>query len=202
MRRLRLGDVYHRAGQRQQAIDVYVSTLSESGQDTWLETGNPRPDRAGLPRGRRPIRPEETIRIAGREVSQSRRSRRRRCRLLAELGDHDEAIKSYRALLELMPGDRDSREQFVDMLCRGGRFDAAVKELEPCRSRIPRTPSCRSGWPRPLHQAKQPAKAVEAARQFLKLSDGSEYAYLRAARLVESVAEKKEDARPLYHAMV
>ena len=37
MRRLRLGDIHYRAGQRQKAVAVHVSTLSQAGHDTWLE---------------------------------------------------------------------------------------------------------------------------------------------------------------------
>ncbi len=37
MRRLRLGDIHYRAGNRRKAIDLYTATLSQAGHDTWLE---------------------------------------------------------------------------------------------------------------------------------------------------------------------
>ena len=121
----------------------------------------------------------------------------RRCRLLAELGEQEEAIKGYKAILELTPGDRNNREEYIDLLCRIGRYEAAVKQLDALCSHNPRDAELQVRLAKTLHQAKQPAKAVEAIMRYLKMSDRSEYAHLRAARLLESFADKK-NAGSLY----
>ena len=72
-RRLRLGDIHYRAGQRQKAIAVYASTLSESGQDTWLEREILCANRANLPRRGRSGRSEKAVRCADRHLPEARR---------------------------------------------------------------------------------------------------------------------------------
>ncbi len=200
-RRLRLGDIHYRAGQRQKAIAVYASTLSESGQDTWLE-------REILAQIEQIFRVEDDLaglkkQYAALIATYPKRVglQRRRCRLLADLGEHDEAIKGYRAILELTPGDRGNREEYVDMLCRIGRHESAVKELEALCRQNPKDAELQVRLAKTLHEAKQPDKAVEAVRQYCKISDQSEYAYLRAARLLESFGDK-ENAKTFYKTLV
>ena len=104
MRRLRLGDIQHRAGQRQKAIEIYAATLAESGQDTWLE-------REILAQIEQIFRAEDDLTGLKKEYSALIATypkriglQRRRCRLLADLGEQEEAVKAYRAILELAVG--------------------------------------------------------------------------------------------------
>ena len=197
MRRLRLGDIHHRAGNRQKAIDVYASTLRESAHDTWLE-------REILSQIEQIYRLEDDLSGLKKQYATLIQTypkriglQRRRCRLLAELGEQDEAIKGYRAILEITPGDRANREEYVDMLCRVGRHADAVKELEALCSQNPKDAELQVRLAKTLHEAKQPAKAIEAVKQYLKISDKSEYAHLRAARLIETFGDK-ENAKRFY----
>lgn len=200
MRRLRLGDIHYRSGQRQSAIDVYASALGESGQDTWLE-------REILAQFEQIFRVEDDLPGLKREYAaliETYPKRidllRRRCRLLAELGEHDDAVIGYHAILELTPGDRANCEEYVDMLCHIGRYETAVKELETlCRQDV-KDAELQFRLAKTLQQAKQPDQAAEAIVQYLKVSEQSEYAYLRVARFLDSLG-KKEDAADLYQTL-
>ena len=87
------------------------------------------------------------------------------------------------------------------MLCRIGRHESAVKELEALCRQNPKDAELQVRLAKTLHEAKQPDKAVEAVRQYCKISDQSEYAYLRAARLLESFGDK-ENAKTFYKTLV
>jgi tetratricopeptide (TPR) repeat protein len=201
MRRLRLGDIHHRAGQRQKAIDVYAATLAESGQDTWLE-------REILAQIEQIFRVEDDLAGLKKEYATLLETypkriglQRRRCRLLADLGEPDEAVKGYRAILELTPGNREYREEYVDMLCRVGKQDLAVKELKVLCEQNPKDAELQVRLAKTLQEAKQSDEAVEAVKQYLQIAEQNEYAYLRAARLVESFGDK-ERAAEFYRTMV
>ncbi|MBN2217792.1 MAG: tetratricopeptide repeat protein, partial [Pirellulales bacterium] len=193
-RRLRLGDIYDRSGQRTKAVEIYTSTLEQAGQDSWLE-------REILAQIEQLFRREDDLSGLKKQYASLLETypkriglQRRRCRLLVELGDHDEAIQGYNKILELTPGDRGIREEYVGVLSQIGRHEPAVKQLESLCEQNPGDAELRVRLAKTLHAAKRPAEAIEAVRQYLKTSDQSEYAHLRAARLVESSGDKTEAA--------
>ncbi|MEN6558807.1 MAG: tetratricopeptide repeat protein, partial [Thermoguttaceae bacterium] len=194
-RRLRLGDVHQRAGRRQKAVELYSSALRESGENSWLE-------REILAQIEQSFRAEDDLVGLKKQYAKLIETypkrivlRQRQCRLLADLGQSEEAIRGYRDILERTPGDRANREEFVEMLCRAGRLETAVQELETLCQQNPKDAELRVRLAKLWNQAKNPQKAVEAARQYLDLSDHSEYAYLRAARLVESFGDRSRAAK-------
>lgn len=191
-RRLRLGDIFHRANKRQKAIDTYVSTLDKTGHDSWLE-------REILAQIEQIFRREDDLKGLKEQYAKLLAKypkriglQRRRCRLLVQLGENDEAIKSYRKILELTPGDRGNREEYVDILSHLAKHDMAVKELELLCKQHPEDAELQVKLAKTLNQAKQTAKAIEAIEQYLKISDQTEYAYLRSARLAEQFGGKKK----------
>ena len=199
-RRLRLGDIHHRSGQRQKAVDVYASTLAQSGQDSWLE-------REIIAQIEQLFRLEDNLAGLKEQYTSLLKTypkrvalQRRRCRLLVELGENDEAIKGYRAILELTPGDRGNREEYVDLLSKIGRHELAVKELKALCEQSPKDGELQVRLAKTLYQAKDQAAAIAAVDKYLKISDRSEYTYLRAARLVEGFGGKTE-AASLYRKM-
>ncbi len=193
-RRLRLGDILDRSGQRKKAIEVYSSTLEQAGNDTWLE-------REILAQIERLYRREDNLAGLKEQYvallhSYSKRIalQRRRCRLLVEMGENDAAVAEYRKILELTPGDRGNREEFIDILSQIGHHDTAVEELKTLCQQNPKDAELRVRLAKALQQAKQTDRAIEAVDEYLAASDGSEYAYLRAARLVEQFGDEARSA--------
>lgn len=103
--------------------------------------------------------------------------------------------------MELTPGNREYREEYVDMLCRVGKQDLAVKELKVLCEQNPKDAELQVRLAKTLQEAKQSAEAVEAVKQYLQIAEQNEYAYLRAARLVEGFGDK-ERAAEFYRTMV
>jgi len=190
MRRLRLGDVHHRAGRRDKAVEVYAAALGDSGDNSWLE-------REIIAQIEQLFRLEDDLTGLSRQYIDLLKTypkrvglHRRRCRLLVELGENDEALKGYRKILELTPGERGFREEYVDMLGRMGRHDEAVKELRSLREQHPKDPEILVRLAKTLHLSKKTPEAIEAVREYLKISDGGEYAHTRAARLVAGFGDR------------
>lgn len=199
-RRLRLGDIHYRGGDRQLALDVYTAALDEVGYDTWLERQvlaqieqifRREDDLAGLR-----TQYAELLEAHGRRIA----VHRRHAQLLAEMGDGDEAIAAFQKILELTPGDRANREEYVALLAKLDRHEPAVKELEALCTQHADDAELRFRLANLRHQANQNNQVAGEVQRYLELSDGSEYAYLRAARLLEQL-DQKDDARQVYEKM-
>ncbi len=129
-RRLRLGDIHHRGGDRAKSLAIYTSALEQVGHDTWLEREvlsqiehvfRREDDLTGLKKQYATLLDQHAKRIA---------IHRRHAHLLAELGDAEEAMAAYQKILKLTPGDRANREAFVSLLTKMERHPQAVKEME------------------------------------------------------------------------
>lgn len=195
MLRLRLGDIRYRAGGRDEAIAVYTSALDDVGAGTWLEREvlaqidqilRYEDDVAGLKRLYDDLRKRYPKRIT---------IHRRHAQLLLELGENDAALDAYREVLRLTPGDRANREQYVTMLAKVGKQDEAIKELQALCTQYAEDAELRFRLAGLLEEAKRADEAVAAVDEYLKTSDGSEYAYLRGARLLERSENKDATAR-------
>ncbi len=200
MRRLRLGDIRNRAGDREQAIADYTSALDEVGNESWLEreilaqmeqVHRREDDIAGLKRLYDGLVTKYPKRIA---------IRRRQAQLLVEQGDHDPVIAAFREVMKLTPGDRATREEFVQILAKIGKHDDAVTELKAICEQFPKDAELRFRLANLLHDAKKSEEATAAVQEYLAVSDGSEYAFLRAARLLERF-ESKGSAAKVYAEM-
>jgi len=154
-RRLRLGDIHHRSGDRTKSLEIYTSALQQVGYETWLEREvlaqieqifRREDDITGLKKQYTALLKQHPKRIA---------IHRRHARLLAELGEADEAMAAFQKILELTPGDRANREAFVAMLTQLERHPLAVKELEALCKQQPQDAELRLGvaHPSPTGQA-------------------------------------------------
>jgi len=127
---------------------------------------------------------------------------RRRCRLLADLGENDEPSKATpRAILEELRARRPRKpaREYVECSGRNGAIRSGPsRSLTRCAGRTRRTPNCKSGSPKTLHQAKQPAKAVDAVKQYLKVSDRSAYAHLRARADCSKLSATRKTPKTFY----
>ena len=200
-RRLRLGDIQFRGGDRAKALDIYTSALEQVGYNTWLE-------REVLAQIEHIFRREDDLTGLKKQYAKLREKHNKRisvhqryAQLLAELGETDEAMAVYQNILELTPGDRTNRETFVTMLSKMDRHAQAVKELESLCKLHPKDGELRFWLANLRHQAGQSDQVASEVQHYLELSDRSEYAYLRTARLLERL-EFTNEAERIYEKMV
>jgi predicted Zn-dependent protease len=126
--------------------------------------------------------------------------RRRHALLLAELGDGDEAVAAFKQILDLTPGDRANREEYVNLLVKLDRHEQAVEQLEALTEQNTDDAELWFRLAGLRDKAEQSDQVSGDVQRYLELSDGSEYAYLRAARLLERL-EKTDDARGIYETL-
>ena len=198
MRQLRKGDIVQRSGRREKALELYQGTLSDVGSGTWLE-------REILGQIENVFRREDDL-IGLKEhygkmlKSDSKRLalRQSKARLLIELGLFDDAVAEFKKIVELTPGERSTRESYISALVKAEKFDLAIGQAESLIKQNEDDPELRLKLAR-LHKqsnadgaSEKTAKAIDA---FVEVSEKSEYAYLRAARLFDQFKDSENAAR-------
>ncbi|MEM7698289.1 MAG: hypothetical protein AAF236_07800, partial [Verrucomicrobiota bacterium] len=184
-RRLRLGDLWLRSADRATALQTYTTCLDETGLGTWLEKEilvrieqlfRREDDLAGLREHY-----EEQLKIFGDRLAILERL----AAIRAEMGEEEAAIDTYREILQKTPGERGYRERFVDLLGKVGRNAEAASQMEALAANYPEDQELVASlafWQSRSGQAEAARASIE---RFLELSDRTEYAYLRAARMLE-----------------
>ena len=185
MRRLRKGDIFQRAGKRKKALDVYGQTLGQVGMDTWLE-------REILGQIEQLFRREDDLiglkdHYASLIKAESKRMaiRKAHSKVLFEIGMADEAIKSFEEIIKLTPGNRANRVAFVELLSRAEKLDLAVKQTESLIEQYPKDAELQIKLAQLNFKNGNKEKVEAAINNFITVSECTEYAYLRAARLLE-----------------
>ena len=185
IRQLRKGDILQRGGSRTKALEVYGNTLAQVGMDTWIEREilgqveqlfRQEDDLIGLNEYLVKLTEANKGRVAIRKTS---------AKILMELGQVDEAIKSFEKIIELTPGSRENREAFTNLLIRADKIDLAVKQMEALVAQHPKDAELQVRLAVLCHKISAPQKATAALNRFITLSGSTEYSYLRAARLFE-----------------
>ncbi|MBS3735175.1 MAG: tetratricopeptide repeat protein [Phycisphaerae bacterium] len=184
MLRLRLGRMYARSGRKAQAVETYRAALDEAGRDSWLEEET-------LSRLERLFRAEGDLAGLIEQYAKLRKDMprrpalvRRHAAVLEEFGRPDEALKTFSELLALTPGDIALREQFVRMLIRAERYKRALAVAEVLRRQRPDDGEVLVLLADLHHRAGHDDHASEALSAYLEASGHSQYACLRAARLL------------------
>ena len=185
IRQLRKGDILQRSGSKDRALEVYVSTLSQVGMNTWIE-------REILSEVEQVFRREDDFVGLNKYLvklteANSRRVeiRKTRAKTLVELGKVDEAIEVYEKIIELTPGSRENREAFTNLLKRAGKIDRAIKQVEILVDQHPKDAELQLQLAELCNQTSARKKAKTALEEFITLSGSTEYSYLRAAGLFE-----------------
>lgn len=199
-RRLRLGDVHQRAGNREASLKAYSTSLADVGHDSWLE-------QEILAQTEQVFRREDSLAQLKTHYETLLKDHpkrialhRRQAQLLVELGEHDPAIAGYRQILELTPGDRANREEYVEVLAKIGKKKEAIAELTELCKQHAGDAELKFRLATLLQNDEQGDAAAEQIAEYLAASDKSEYAYLRAARQLERF-ERKEAAAGVYQEM-
>jgi tetratricopeptide (TPR) repeat protein len=184
-RRLRIGDIHQRAGNREKAVATYLACLEETGTDSWLE-------KEILSQLDQTFRRDDAIdalvaqyRTLTEKFPQRTTLRRRFAALLVETGATDEAVRTFNDLLAKTPGNREIREAFTDLLLKAGKADDAASQLRELIRLNPQDVELTVRLADLLHAANRKPEAKAAVSEFLAKSDQSEAAWLRAASLLE-----------------
>ncbi len=184
LRQLRMGDIQQRSGDRAGALESYTGTLGHTGQGTWLE-------REVLAQIEELYRREDDLegfsgKLLDLQESEGKRLalRQRRVEILAELGYEEEAVASWKEVLELTPGDRAVREAFVAMLGQLGRYEEAATQLQALIAQHPQDAELLVKLAEFQVEAKQKEAAGKSLLAYLEKSGAGEYEHLRTARLL------------------
>lgn len=201
IRQLRKGDIQQRAGSRDKALDIYSQTLSQVGQNTWIE-------KEICSQIEQVFRHEDDLTgLAGYYVTlqeaQPKRMalRKQHAALLSELGQSEEAITAFETILKLTPGDRDNREQYVALLLSADMRDKAITQLEQLTKDHPKDSSLAFNLASQYLEAGKTDEALVTFDHYIKLSEASEYAFLRVIRML-GLKEMKEAAQSRYEQLL
>ena len=184
VRCVRTGEIYVLAEQREKALSVFGDSLRRVGADSWIAKEiltqiehlfRREDDLVGLQSHYQTLLKQHPGRIL---------IRKRYATLLVDLGRQEEALRQFDELLALTPGDRTNREEYVALLVRLDRQPAATEQLQALIKQHPRDPELQVKLANLLFQQDKSRAAALAIEQYMAISDRSEYAYLRAARLL------------------
>lgn len=187
IRRVRLGDIYQRAGKRTKALEVYGATLGQVGDGTWLEREilaqieqlfRREDDLAGLQQHYQRLLEDYSRRV---------QVRKQYARLLLDLNARDEAVSQFEEILKLTPGNRENVEAYVAVLAETDQLPQAVKVLEALIKQQPRDAELRLRLAALEHKGGDSQAAADAVQQYLEVAEKSQYTYLRAARTLKQL---------------
>lgn len=185
IRRMRLGDVHDRSGQRDKALETFAACLEDAGAGSWLE-------KEILSQIEKLFRREDDM--AGlkeyyQKLVEKHRHRaglqRAMARLLMETGEPDAAIAAGRALMELSPGDRAVREEFIALLTTAGRAADAIPQVEQLLKQKPDDLELRLSLAELKHTAKDRTGALAELQAWQKSAGPGEATALRLAGILD-----------------
>ena len=185
IRNLRKGDILQRGGSQTKALEVYGNTLAQVGMNTWIE-------REILGQVEQLFRREDDLIGLNEHLVKLTQAndgriaiRKTHAKILMELGQVDDAIKSYEKIIELTPGSRENREAFTNLLIGADKNERAVKQMEALVAQHSKDAELQVRLAELSHKISATEKAKAALDKFVTLSGNTEYSYLRAARLFE-----------------
>jgi len=197
LREFRIAELHLQAGKEDLATGIYEQVLPQSGAESWLEREilgrvsaiyRRKDDLAGL---------LSWIEAQAKAHPHRLTLLKQRAALAAETGDAEGAMARYREVLLKSPGDRETRNEFVDLLERLGKKKEAIEQQRALAAQFPEDAEMQMRLATLLHADGDHQGAETAARSFLSLSGGGEGDYLRVARFLEQ-AERLDLAATIY----
>ena len=197
-RRLRTGDLYGRAENREKALAAYGEALVQTGANTWIE-------RQALAQIERLFRRQDDLEGLKRFYAEAGQDLRRRLQvqlgeaeLLANLGEIDVSLTAWREILRQTPGDRSLRERFVQALTAAEQFDEALAQVTALTEMHPADGELLALRAEVEFSAGRKKQAVASLRRYLEMSgeQGSEGLWVRVAKRLEA-AEMLDEAETL-----
>lgn len=192
-RQVRLGDVYQRLEKRAEALAAYESGLRKTGSGAWIE-------KEILAQIEQVFRREDDLtglaslfeKLAAAEGPMRPGLIQRRAGVLVELRKTNEAIELFNDLLARTPGNREIRENYVELLRQAGQPGKAAVQIKELINQNPEDAELLITLAILQNEAKQTDEALEALRTFLAKAGESDSAWLRVARLQENFGRLAE----------
>lgn len=201
MRRLRQGDIHQYKGDADKALEVYAGALEMVGEGSWLENQIYAQIERVFERNDNIDGLKNYLTGLVKRHPERTGLRRRLADLLLQMGATDEALKIFREMLEVTPGDIANQKAYANILADAGQLDKAIQLLEQLFERDRRDSEILIRLADLYHRNQQAEQAATRLRRFLDLSDKSEYAYLRVAGLLEQYG-LRERAGDVYQQMI
>ncbi|RBP46022.1 tetratricopeptide repeat protein [Roseimicrobium gellanilyticum] len=200
-RRMRLADIYLRAGMKAEALEQLAEVIRQSGHNTWIEG-------EALAQTDQIFRREDNLSgLAGhldklaKQEDQRVAIKRHLARVSAETGLKDQAFTIYKDLLSRTPGRRDLREGYLDLLERFGNFTEAIPQTKLLLEQNPGDKELHLRLAAQQQHAGDPKAASTSLDAYLAAPGSGEYDYLRVAMQLEAWG-RKDDARTAFEKLV
>lgn len=200
-RRMRLADIYLRAGMKAEALEQLAEVIRQSGHTTWIEG-------EALAQTDQIFRREDNLSgLAGhldklsKDEDQRVAIKRHLARVSAETGLKDQAFAIYKDLLARTPGQRDLREGYLDLLERFGNFTEAIPQTRLLLEQNPGDKELHLRLAAQQQYAGDAKAASVSLDAYLAAPGTGEYDHLRVAMQLEAWG-RKEDAKAAFDTLV
>ena len=200
-RRMRLADIYNRAGLKAEALEELAEVIRQSGHDTWIEG-------EALAQTDQIFRREDNLsglaghlEKLGAAEAQRVAVKRHLARVHAETGAKEQAFAIYRDLLERTPGRRDLREGYLDLLDRFENFTEAIPQTKLLIEQNPGDKELHLRLAAQQQRVGDTKSASASLDAYLGAPGTAEYDHMRVAMLLENWG-RKEDARAAFAKLV
>lgn len=200
-RRMRLADIYLRAGMKAEALEQLSEVVRQSGYDTWIES-------EALAQTDQIFRREDNLSgLAGHleklATAEDKRVaiKRQLARVQAETGLKDQAFATYKDLLARTPGRRDLREGYLDLLERFGNFTEAIPQTKLLLEQNPGDKELHLRLAAQQQQSGDTKAASASLDAYLTMPGVAEYDHLRVAMLLENWG-RKDDAKAAFEKLI
>ena len=184
-RRLRLGDLQLRLAKKKEGLDAYAAALTQAAAGSWIEG-------EALSRIETSFRREDNLKGLAEHLDALVKANpqrlgllQARARVLAELGDKDGALAIYADILRRSPGQRDVRENYLDLLEKFERYADAITQTKLLieQNKTDKELQLRLAT---LHdKAKDKAASAAALDAFLAMPGTDEFDHLRVANMLD-----------------
>lgn len=183
-RRLRLARVLMADGQKDPALEVLKTALSQSAADSWMET-------EALAQIEVIYRRDDQVTTLSETLEKERLASpgrvllaMRSASILGELGKLEPAQVIHRDLLAKVPGNRDLREQVAGQLTSWKLWPAAAAQWEHLVATYPQDALLHLHLAEMKARSGQEQPALTEARAYVRLQKNSDSAWLQAAQML------------------
>ena len=198
---IKLAEILNLKGSRKKSLKKYRELLTQTGTGSWLEKEifsrisqifNSEDDSEGL------------IKFTGEFVKQNPARSAIRLRYIAMLftaGEKSKALESYRELIKKAPLNKEYRIAYAKMLVKTEKYKEAAQIYAGLIKRFPKNSEL--VFSKALIEVKADNKkaVLDDIKAYIALNSDSEYAYIRAAKLLEN-AEMNKEAGEFYKSFI
>lgn len=189
---IKLAEIYNLKGARKEALATYRKILADTGTGSWLEKEIfsritqiylSEDDNAGLLKFTAEFLNEFKARSA---------IRLRYIEMLFAGSEEEKALEAYRELIKKAPLNNDYRIAYAKMLGSARKYEEAINVYGGLAKRFPQNSELLFSKASVEIKAERKKDALADIKTYVALNGDSEYAYIRAAKLMENAQMTKE----------